>query len=166
MAIIIGIPILIISLILQTSVLSRLPLLHGTADIVLLVITAWMLNEKVKHGWSWVVLAGLMVSFVSALPLLLPLVGYVVAVGLAYWLKNRIWQTPLLAMLFSTVIGTIAMQSLSLAILKVLGSDISFPDGYSLVVLPSTLWNLMLAVPVFTVVGEIADIVYPSESML
>lgn len=164
MPVLIGIPFLVISLVLQTTVMSRLPLLNGTADVVLLVIIAWMLNEKVKHGWEWVIMAGLMVSFVSALPLLLPLFGYLLAVGLAYWLKKRIWQTPVLAMLFSTVIGTIVMQSLSLAVLIVLGSSISFPSGYSLVVLPSTLWNLILAIPVYTLVGEVADLVYPNEN--
>jgi cell shape-determining protein MreD len=164
MPVLIGIPVLILTLVLQTTAFSRLPLLYGTADIVLLVILAWNLNERVKHGWEWVVLAGLMVSFVSALPLFLPIVGYILAAGLAYWLKKRIWQTPVLAMLFSTFLGTIMIQSLSLFTLNILGSNISTPVGFSLVILPSALWNLILAVPVYTLVGEMAAWIYPREN--
>ena len=164
MPVLLGVPVLILTMVLQTTAFSRLPLLHGTADIVLLVILAWMLNERVRNGWDWVVMAGLMVSFVSALPLFLPFVGYFLAAGLAYWLKRRIWQTPALAMLFSAFLGTIVIQSLSLIVLRILGSDISIPVGYSLVILPSALWNLILAVPVYTLVGELAAWVYPKES--
>jgi hypothetical protein len=166
MPVLLGVPVLILTLVIQTTAFSRLPLLYGTADIVLLVILAWMLNERVKHSWEWVVMAGLMVSYVSALPLFLPFAGYILAASLAYWLKRRIWQTPVLAMLFSTFLGTIVMQSLSLIVLKLLGSDISTPVGYSLVILPSALWNLILAVPVYTLVGELAAWVYPKESDL
>lgn len=164
MPVIIGIPVLILTMVLQTTAFSRLPLLFGTADIVLLVILAWNLNERVKHGWEWVILAGLMVSFVSALPLFLPVIGYSLAAGLAYWLKKRIWQTPVLAMLFSTFLGTIVFQSLSLFSINILGTTISTPVGFSLVILPSALWNLILAVPVYTLVGEMAAVVYPRES--
>jgi hypothetical protein len=164
MPVLLGIPVLIFTMVLQTSAFSRLPLLYGTADIVLLVILAWMLIDRVKHGWEWVVMAGLMASFVSALPLLLPLIGYLLAAGLAFWLKRRIWQTPVLAMLFSTFLGTILIQSLSLMVLKISGSDISTADGYNLVILPSALWNLILAIPVYTLVSEMAGWVYSEES--
>jgi hypothetical protein len=164
MPVLLGIPVLIFTVVLQTTAFSRLPLLYGTADIVLLVVLAWNLNERVKHGWEWVVLAGLMVSFVSALPLFLPIIGYFLAAGLAYWLRRRIWQTPVLAMLFSTFLGTIVIQSLSLFTLNILGSNIPTPVGFSLVILPSALWNLILAVPVYTLVGEMAAWVYPKEN--
>jgi hypothetical protein len=164
MPVLIGIPVLILTVVIQTTAFSRLPLLYGTADIVLLVILAWNLNEKVKHGLEWVILAGLMVSFVSALPFFLPIFGYLIASGLAYWLKRRIWQTPVLAMLFSSFLGTIVFQTLSLISLNISGSNISTPVGISLVILPSVLWNLILAVPVYTLVGEMAAWVYPGEN--
>jgi biotin transporter BioY len=117
----------------------------------------------VKHGWEWVVIAGLMASFVSGLPPLLPLVGYLVAAGLAYWLKKRIWQTPVLAMLFSTFLGTVVVQSLSLITLIIMGTEISIPIGYSLVILPSVFLNLLFSIPVYTLVTDLANWVYPTE---
>jgi len=166
MPVLLGIPVLMLTMVIQTTAFSRLPLLYGTADIVMLVILAWMLNDRVKHGWEWVIIAGLITSFVSGLPPLLPLVGYLMAAGLAYWLKKRIWQTPVLAMLFSTFLGTVMVQSLSLITLIIMGTEISLPIGYSLVIMPSALWNLILAVPVYTLVSEMVGWVYMRESDL
>jgi hypothetical protein len=163
MPVLLGIPVLLFTVVLQTTAFSRLPILYGTADIVLLVILAWMLNDRVKNGWEWVIMAGLMTSFVSAAPFLLPLVGYLFAAGLAYWLKRRIWQTPVLAMLFSTFLGTVVVHSLTLIALIVMGVNISTPVGFSLVILPSALWNLILAIPVYTLMSELAGLVYPTE---
>ncbi len=67
MPVLIGIPVLIFTVVLQTTAFSRLPLLYGTADIVLLVILAWILNERVKHGWEWVVHGGTNGSVLSLL---------------------------------------------------------------------------------------------------
>jgi hypothetical protein len=163
MPILLGIPVLLMAFVLQTAAFSRLPLLYGTADIVLLVILAWMLNDRVKHGWEWVIMAGLVSSFISALPILLPLWGYIIAAGLSFWLKKRIWQTPVLAMLVSTFIGTIFYQTSSVIILQIFGSSIDLSQSYSLVILPSAFWNLILAVPVYSLVDELSILVYPSE---
>ncbi len=163
MPVLIGIPVLLFTVVIQTTAFSRLPLLYGTADVVLLVLLAWMLNDRVKHGWEWVLLAGLMVSFVSALPLFIPLWGYFLAAGLSYWLKKRIWQTPVLAMLVSTFFGTLVMHFISLLGLQITGSDISLTESFSLVILPSVLWNLILAIPAYTLISELADWLYPQE---
>jgi hypothetical protein len=163
MPVIIGIPVLVFTVVIQTTAFSRLPLLYGTADIVMLVILAWMLNDQVKHGWAWVLMAGLMVSFVSALPFFTPLWSYFIAAGLSYWLKKRIWQTPVLAMLVSSFFGTLVIQIISMVVLQVTGTNLSMMEGFNLVILPSILWNLILAIPVYTLVGELASWVYPDE---
>ncbi len=163
MPVLIGVPVLVFTLVLQTTAFSRLPLLYGTADIMLLVLLAWMLNENVKHGWEWVVMGGLMVSFVSALPLMIPLWSYSISAGLAFWLKKRIWQTPVLAMLVSAFFGTVIFHILSAIVLQFSGSEISLLESFSLIILPSVFWNLILAVPVHTFVSELADWLYPRE---
>lgn len=164
MPVILGIPILIFTVVIQTTAFSRLPLLYGTADIVMLVILAWMLNDQVKHGWAWVLMAGIMVSTVSALPFFTHLWSYCLAAGLCYWLKKRIWQTPVLAMLVSSFFGTLVVQAISMVVLLISGSEISMTEGFNLVILPSILWNLIMALPVYTLVNELAAWVYPQEA--
>ncbi|HEX7555947.1 MAG TPA: hypothetical protein VF338_04930, partial [Leptolinea sp.] len=97
------------------------------------------------------------------LPLFVPLWSYFLVTGLAYWLKRRIWQTPALAMLVSTFFGTIVFQMISLVVLRLTGSTIPYTESFNLVILPSVLLNLILAIPVYTVIGEFAAWIYPGE---
>ncbi len=80
--------------ILQMTVFSRLMLLHGAADIVLLILIAWNLQENGPNMWPWTFLAGGIISFTSALPYFVPILGYLVVTGTARLTQRRIWQTP------------------------------------------------------------------------
>jgi hypothetical protein len=158
MPVLVGSPVLLLSVIIQTTVLSRIPMLFGIPDLVMLVFLAWFLDENVKHGWEWVVISGIMVSFVSALPFFLPFWVYLAIALVTYWLKNRIWQTPIMGMLISTLMGTVLMQGVTIFVLQFMGTSIQ------LIVLPSILWNLILAIPVYSLVKELVYLVYPGEA--
>lgn len=148
---------------LQSVIISRLPLLSGTADIVLLIIVAWSLQKKVKNAWLWTVIGGLMVSYVSAMPLFAPLIGYIVVNGLTWLLQRRIWQVPILTMITATLIGTFITHILNIVVLFVTGDPIQFQDSITYITLPSALLNLILALPVFVLVTDLAKWLYPEE---
>jgi len=137
--------------------------LSGTADIVLLIIVAWSLQKKVKNAWLWTVIGGLMVSYVSAMPLFAPLAGYLVVNGLTWLLQRRIWQVPILTMITATLIGTFITHILNIIVLFVTGDPIQFQDSITYITLPSALLNLILALPVFVLVTDLAKWLYPEE---
>ena len=166
MATILALPILVVLIILQTVVVSRLPLLLGSADLVLLALTAWALQERVKNPWIWTIMGGLLVSLISAVPFFAPLIGYLVVTGLARMIQRRVWQTPVLAMFLATFLGTLITQGLSLLFLKVNGVPIDLQEALRLVTLPSLLLNLTLAFPVRAIMVDLAEWVYPVEIQL
>ena len=94
----IALPVIVLAVILQTAIVSRVYLLSGIADLPLVMLAAWALQEEVETAWHWATAAGLLVGFVSALPMFAPMMGYFVVVGLAQILQGRVWQAPLLAM--------------------------------------------------------------------
>ena len=71
----VGIPIIILSVVLQSSIVSRVPLLSGTADLPLVILAAWALQDGVETSWHWALAAGLLVGFVSAIPFFVPIIG-------------------------------------------------------------------------------------------
>lgn len=166
MATILALPVLVVLVILQTVVVSRLPLLLGSADLVLLALTAWALQERVKNSWIWTIIGGLLVSLISAVPFYAPLIGYLAVTGLARILQRRVWQTPVLAMFVATFLGTLITQGLSILFLKVNGVPIDLQDALRLVTLPSLLLNLILAFPVRAIMVDLAEWVYPVEIQL
>lgn len=163
MAILISIPILSTLLILQSAVLSRIPLLRGTADLVLLALVAWALQKRVQTAWHWGIIGGLLVSYVSAVPFGLPLIGYLLAVGLALALRGRVWQIPILAMFVATFFGTLIAQFATFVALQLLGTPLPWLETINLIILPSILLNLLLAIPFYTLLGDLANWLYPEE---
>lgn len=163
MEILIAFPILILCAILQSAVISRMILLDGYADLVLVVIIAWSLQEKVKYGWFWGLLAGIIISIISAMPIPVLFVGYMLAILLAKTLQNRIWQAPVLSMMLVTLISTGILLGLEVLILELSGINLALIQSLTRVVLPSILLNLLIAAPVFILMNDLANLIYPNK---
>lgn len=163
MALLIAIPILGSLAILQSSVISRFTLLHGTADLVMLTIIAWALQKRVQTAWQWSIIGGLAMNITSAVPLGVPVISYAVTTGMALVLRRRVWQVPILAMFVVTFIGTLITQGITLFVLRLTGSNIDIIQALNIVTLPSILLNLLFAIPIYALVSELANWLYPEE---
>jgi rod shape-determining protein MreD len=161
----IAVPVILLSVILQSAVISRVYLLSGIADLPLVMLAAWALQEEVDSAWHWAAATGLLVGFISAIPWVVPVFGYVVVVALAQILQQRVWQAPLLAMFSITFLGTIIVSVLSLVVLRLSGESLPISDVLGLVTLPSVLLNMLLAIPVYAVMRDLARWVYPSPEV-
>ena len=162
----IAIPVLALAFMLQTAVVSRITLLSGSADLVLLILVAWALQEQVESAWHWAALAGLMAAFVSGLPPLVLLVAYLLAVSLARNILHQIWQTPVLALFTVTFFSTLLLHLITYLTLVFRGSTTAFGDALALITLPSLFLNFLLALPVHTFIRDLALWVYPVEDMV
>ncbi|MBU1662716.1 MAG: hypothetical protein KKD28_14735 [Chloroflexi bacterium] len=159
----IALPILGLLVVFQSAVVSRLPLLHGTADIVLLVVIAWALQDRVRSAWQWSILGGLFVGFVSALHFSIPVLSYMMITGLVLIVKRRVWQVPILAMFAMTFVGTLFNLTLSALAVSLGGATLPLLDTLRLIILPSLILNLLLAAPIYAMVRDLAEWVYPEE---
>ena len=161
MSILIAIPIFSVLLIIQSAVLSRVPLVYGTADLVMLAVVAWALQKRVDTTWHWAVIGGLMFSFVSALPFVVPIIGYLLVAGLALMVRRRIWQAPILGMFVATFAGTLVLHALNLIALRLIGNPMPWLEALNLITLPSLLVNLFLALPAYFIFADLAKWLYP-----
>ena len=161
MALFLAIPVLGGLVVLQSAVVGQIHLLGGSADLVLLALVAWAVQERVTTTWHWAVIGGLMAGIASALPFGTVLFGYLLATGLAIVLRRWVWQAPLLAMLAATFLGTIITQLIAVIALRTTGTAIPLLQSFNLVTLPSGIINLLLAIPMYAVIGDLADWLYP-----
>lgn len=162
----IAFPVLALAFMIQTALVSRITLLSGSADLVLLILVAWALQEQVEFYWQWAGLAGLMAAFVSGLPIYVPLSGYLLAVLLARYLLHQTWQTPLLALFTVTFFSTLLMHLITFLALLLKGTAISFGDVLALITLPSLFLNFLLALPVHSFIRDLALWVHPVEDIV
>lgn len=158
----IAIPVILLAVLLQSSVVSRITLLSGAADLPLVMLAAWSLQDQVDSAWHWAIAAGLLVGFISGMPWFVPLFGYLVVILLARVLRRRVWQAPLLAMFLVTFIGTVIANLASVLTLRLLGITPEYADVFGLILLPVVLLNLLLAIPVYAVIRDLAAWVHPS----
>ena len=156
-------PLLGLAVILQSSIVSQIKLLSGYADLPLVMVAAWALQPRVRSAWHWAVLACVMLGFISSMPWLILVVGYLVVVFAAQVLQGRVWQAPLLAMFSLTFFGTLFMHLLAFAALRILGTPFAFGDVMGLITLPSLLLNMLISIPIYTVMRDLARWVYLEE---
>lgn len=159
-------PILALVVVLQTTIVARLQLLSGSADLMLVVLAAWALQEQVDTAWHWAILGGLMMAVLSGLPFLATILGYLIVVGLARLVIKRVWELPIVAMFFVTFLGTLIFQTTSYLALLISGETIPVTDAFSLIILPSVLLNLLIAIPINTVMRDLALWMYPIKEDL
>ena len=80
-------------------------------------------------------------------------------------MQGRFWQTPLLVMFSVTIMGTLGMNLLSIVALQLEGTPIPFNDAFGYITLPSLILNLLLAVPVYAIMRDLAQWIYPTENI-
>ena len=161
----VAVPVILLSVILQSAMISRIYLLSGFADLPMVLLAAWALQEEVDSAWHWAVAMGVLVGFVSGIQWFVPVVGYLIVVGLAQVLQRRVWQAPLLAMFSITFLGTIVLSMLSLAVLRFSGVPMPVGDVLGLLTLPGVLLNMLIAIPVYAVMRDLARWVYPNPEV-
>lgn len=154
---------LVVFYIIQTTIFSQTRLLSGTADLILLFLAAWSLQEQIKNSWLWTVVAGVIISILSAMPFFAPLIAYLGVVAISKGLQKRVWQNPLLAMLIVVLLGTFFQHGLYVIVLQISGAPISWGQSLDNVILPSALLNLIFALPIFAIANDLARRVSPLE---
>ncbi len=158
-----AIPILGVALMIQTAIISRVNLLSGSADLILAILVTWSIQERVKNSWFWALAAGLLVGYISGLPWFIPLSGYLLVVGVGRLLHRRVWQAVLLETFVVISIGTFGIHLLTIAYLALVGGSFQLGEVISLIILPSTLLNLLLVIPVYYLIKDLALWLYPTE---
>lgn len=155
-------PLLALAVMLQSAIVSQVNLLSGSGDLILVILAAWALQERVASAWHWALLASLFVGFITRMPWAIVLAGYFGVAYIAQILQRRVWQAPLLAMFSVTFMGTLFTHLLAFGFLSFTGTRMDIGDVLGLVTLPSLLLNMLLAIPVYTFMRDLAHWVYPS----
>jgi rod shape-determining protein MreD len=163
MVIIIAIPIFIGITILQSAIISRIPLIQGTADIILLTMIGWASQERVRSAWQWCIIGGLIASIASGLPIGTLMIGYSISVGFTLIIRQRVWKLPILAMFVATIFGTLVTHGVTIISRWITGAGVFIIDGFNLITLPSLILNIFLALPVYIILRDLSRWLYPAE---
>jgi hypothetical protein len=148
---------------LQVTLAGRITLLHSPANLVLIVMLAWSLLDFNTPDWRWGLLAGLILSLFSFLPLWVLLLNHSLAAATSQFLQRRVWQVRLLTLFTSVALGSIFIDGISLGYLWLNASPIGLLDAFNLIILPGIVFNMILVLPIYTLLNELSKILIPAE---
>ena len=161
--IIIGLPILAAAAFIQVGFFGQIRLMGGTSDLLLLCIIAWSINERTKYSWILVITAGLIMSYISAMPMYGYLWMYLFIWLLIRFIKMRVWQMPLVLMLFVTIVGTLIISAGTLGLLYLQNASINYLDAFRQIIIPSLVMNLLLSIPIYAFLNDVIYTIYMNE---
>jgi len=161
----IAVPVILLAVMLQSAVITHIKVLSGFADLPLVMLAAWALQDEVDSAWHWAIATGLLVGFVSGIPSIAPVTGYLAVTALAQGFQRRVWQAPLLAMFTITFMGTIALNLISLVVLRFSNTAAPIGNTLGVITLPMILLNMILAIPVYAVMRDLARWVHPAPEV-
>jgi cell shape-determining protein MreD len=144
-------------------IVRHLPLFNGTADLLLLWLAAWGLQNQGKHVWIGALFTGLIVSFVSAIPWYVVFIPYLILAFISRYMNHHFWHNPLIALILIVFISSLIEYSLQFAVLYFQGSAIGLIESIKYVIVPSVFLNLLFAVPFYAIVNDMSHWVYPVE---
>lgn len=157
----IAVPIFLLTAMLQSTSISRIPLVHGTADLSLLVLIAWGIHSRSNFAWVLAGGAGYIMSFFTQVNWLAIAGPYIFLIIITQLLHVKFWNSPLLVMLSMSVLGSLLMHSVTLVFLFFQEIPINFNQAFSEVMLPSVFLNLLLALPIYFLIKDILGWINP-----
>ena len=159
----VGCLILAIAGFLQVGFFGQIRLMNGTSDLIMLCIVAWSINDRSKYSWILVIAGGLMMSYVSAMPMNGYLWMYLTIWFIIRFIKMRVWQMPLMLMLFVTILSTLLISVGTLALLFLQNASVSYADAFRQIIIPSLVMNLLLSIPIYAFLNDVINTIYMNE---
>jgi rod shape-determining protein MreD len=159
---VIGMPLLILAAVLQSTVLAHFRLFGGTLDLVLLLTLSWTISGDWLGGIAWGFIGGLCLDLLSGGPLGASPLGLVLMAYFASLTEGRFWRSHVLLPLTTVALGTIGYHTLYLVGLLASGHPMDW--GYNLVhiTLPAAVLNTLGTLPIYHALRWLHNLVAPA----
>jgi len=161
----ISLPIFLILSALQTVAVSRIEIIGGSGDIVMLALIAWTIVDEDGNYLGWSIIAGFLISILSAMPLATMFGVYITVAIIAKIARRIFWQSPILALFSSVIMATIVKFFLEIFTLQYLGIPAPFIISVTSILLPTLLLNFFFAFPIYVLMSDVAHWVSPKDEM-
>lgn len=163
MAILLGVPILIILTVLQSVVVNDLTLLDGRPDLILLAVIGWGISGKASDSMVLALIGGLSLDLLSNLPLGLTAINLILIAYVMSLFEGRFWESHILMPMGVMLIGSLAYHMINMIIIWLLGNKLDFGIAMTRIILPSSFLNILLALPFAQMAKSLSQKIYPPE---
>ena len=125
--------------------MPHLTIMGVKPDLMLLMVISWSLLRGAQEGVIWALVGGMGLDLLSGAPFGTSTVALVALSLLAGVGELSVFRTHITLPLIATLIATLVYDLFFLLLLHMQGCSIAWADSLTKVVLPSTLFNVLLA---------------------
>jgi hypothetical protein len=129
----------------------------------MLVLIALGLQTGTKRTILWFAIGGLLLSIISAVPLMYPLIPYLIIGLILEYIRRRVWKIPLLMMIIISFVGTLIYTSISYLIINFSQVPLPLITSIVSVFLPSAALNVALGIPIYLIVSDWSSWLNPKD---
>lgn len=163
MVYIIGVPLLLIFALIESTVLANVRVLGGTADLILLAVVSWALTGREREAMVLALIGGFFLDMLSGLPFGTTSIILVLIVYFVSLFEGRLWEANILMPLAAIIAASLTYHILRIAVVFLSGRQVDIALALTRVVMPSTFLNLLLVLPFSQAANGIRKALYPPE---
>lgn len=162
----IGLPVLALAAILNTTLMAELRVGGGAPDLVFLLVIAWALLTDLGDGLLWAVVGGVLQDWLSVAPLGTSAFGLIIVVFAADVVFGETARGNVLVPLVVAAVGTVIYHGAVMLVLQLEGY--AFPPflAASYVTVPTLVFNVLLILPVYRIMGTLYAAFQPRRTRL
>lgn len=159
----IGIPLMAILAVFQSTILSHVRLLDGRPDAVLVAVVSWSVAGRANEAIGWGFIGGVFLDLFSGVPFGSTSIALVVIAYLISFPEGRFWESHVVMPLGVMLVASTIFHTLGIGTLLLIGQPMDLNDALTRVLLPSTFINLVLILPVLQVANGLTQRLFPPE---
>lgn len=156
-------PLLALAAAAQATFLPQIRIFNGQPDLVFLIVLAWSIHATPAQAVVWAFVGGIMQDLLSAAPVGTSTLGLLVIIALLDGLRGQLARVGVLTYIGLVLVGSFIIKIALLIVLIGIGFVVQPVGVFSSNVLPSVAYNLVLMLPVYSVVRLIQRRVAPPE---
>lgn len=150
-----GVVILLLAAILQSTFMPQIRIFGGTPDLVFLMVLMWSINASLESSVAWAFIGGISQDLLSAAPTGASVAGMLLVVFGVDQLKRQVYHIGLLLIFALVMVGTLVQKLVFTVLIGVSGFQFNFFDHFTYVIAPSIAYNLVFTLPVLWLVRRL-----------
>ncbi len=143
----IALPLMTVLAVLETAVLSRLPLFGQVPQLPFLVALSWGLLHDLEEGITWAFVGGLLVDLFSVGPTGLTALAWMLGIALAVFIAQAFPTSRVIMPVLVSALATIVYLALHMLLLRLFGYQTTLSMATAL--LPLAALHAVLILPVY-----------------
>ncbi len=125
---------------------------RGQPNLVMLLVICWAARSSLADGLVWALVGGVMLDLLSILPVGVSSAALVVIAYAVNGIAQQLLRLRIVFLLAMTGVATVFMTAVSLGALFLMGAVYDIPSLLRLILLPTTVYNLIAVLPVYVFV--------------